>query len=208
MLKKENTYKTKDGVVKQRNAVSMKVCGKEMDKDETRTIVILSKDGIRHSPAGTVYASGGVALYDSYSIFVKDDGDMNEGSGYFMNLSPRSARDLKRLSPKQFDVFKMSKGSVENKKTGGENPIVVWEKVEKEDSSSSFQIAPKPVIVLEKPPVEDFVITNFERELALSLKGAGCNLEQCLFNFNKFKNEGKDVLDISVDRVKKVMNSV
>jgi len=215
MLQKQKSYKNKAGETVVLKRPNMKVIGKDMDKDEKRRVVILSKDGVKFDKAGTLYPNGNKRLYDSWSVFVKDEGDEEEESGYYMNLSAQSGRDLTALKPQQFDVFELSKDLREGKRwnkttkklepSGQYNAVVVWTKIEENSESEPTIILNKDDTQVDLEPKVFQEATAFEKTLVSELKNVNADIPTAIRNFKKFKDAGKDVLDISRERVEFLM---
>jgi len=209
MLKIETSYTKKDGTVCQLKTPKMKLLGKFMDNDETRSFTVLGKNGVQKFEANER------SKFDRYSVFVKDYKDEATDGGYFLELGIQSYGALMDLHLEQFMSFKVTKDFVEDKKTGALRPVVVALLID-EDSSSlnstpTIKLTPTPKVEvkIELPSKLD-KMTEYEIALHNTLKEQlnAMNIsEEDKFNaykrnFIRSKEEGKDIQEVTDARLR------
>ena len=196
MLKVETSYinKTTNETVELKTP-KMKVMGKLMGNDEKHRFVVLTSKGVRE----TQFAK---ALYPSYSYFVKIDGDERDKSGLFLDLSKQAFMAIKYAKLKQFDVFEITKGMRENKKTGALNPVVIVTKIDVQDEVPTTEEEKEVVVTTENISVDIEIKSEFsddEKSLMNKIKTVSrekeveVTVEGLMKNMQKYVDAGKNV---------------
>lgn len=131
-LKLETSYMSKDGREIQFKTPKMKILGKNMDKDETHTFVVLSHE--IQSWENPCKVNGVLKKITNHTLFVKFKDDVNEDNPLTLALSKQAYNSLSLLGIKQEDVLKCTKGIRESAQDGTLFPIVEWELLNREVS--------------------------------------------------------------------------
>ena len=200
MLNVETSYtnKTTNETVELKTP-KMKVMGKLMDNDEKHRFVVLTSKGVRE----TQFAK---ALYPSYSYFVKIDGDERDKSGLFLDLSKQAFVAIKYSKLKQFDVFEITKGMRENKKTGALNPVVIVTKIDVQDEVPTTEEEKEVVVTTENISVDIEIKSEFsddEKSLMNKIKTVSrekeveVTVEGLMKNMQKYVDAGKNVRTVN-----------
>ena len=209
MLNVETSYtnKTTNETVELKTP-KMKVMGKLMENNEKHRFVVLTSKGVRE----TQFAK---ALYPSYSYFVKIDGDERDKSGLFLDLSKQVFMAIKYAKLKQFDVFEITKGMRENKKSGALNPVVIVTKINVQDEVPTTEEEKEEGVVetenisVDVEMVEEF--TEDEKSLMDKIKTVSrekeveVTVEGLMKNMQKYVDAGKKVREVNKVNAEKLM---
>jgi hypothetical protein len=198
MLNVETSYtnKTTNETVELKTP-KMKVMGKLMENNEKHRFVVLTSKGVRE----TQFAK---ALYPSYSYFVKIDGDERDKSGLFLDLSKQVFMAIKYAKLKQFDVFEITKGMRENKKSGALNPVVIVTKINVQNEvpiEKEEGVVETENISVDVEMVEEF--TEDEKSLMDKIKTVSrekeveVTVEGLMKNMQKYVDAGKNVRTVN-----------